>query len=189
MKMAWGLEFSVSRRLLLALLAATGVMAAPCAPAERIPEVHGTSFANQPVDLPAALQGKSAGVLVIGFSRASRDEVTGWATKIAADYRTSTVVAYYELPMVAGVPGFVRGVVLRSIKSSTPERAQPRVVPVLNDEAGWKAITHFNRPDDAYLLVVDRLGNVVWQTQGQPTDTAYAALKQEVEVLKARMAP
>jgi hypothetical protein len=187
--MVWGAKRSGSLGLLLAVLTITGSMIVPCASAERIPEVHGTSFANQAVNLPAALQGKVAGVLVIGFSRGSREEVTGWATKIAADYRTSPVVAYYELPIVAGVPGFVRGMVLRSIKSSTPERAQPRVVPVVNDEAGWRAITHYSQADDAYLLVVDNQGNVVWQTQGQPTDTAYAALKQQVESLKTRMAP
>jgi hypothetical protein len=189
MEMAWGAKRSVSRSLLLALLAVTGLMIVRCASAERIPEVHGTSFANKAVNLPAALQGKAAGILVIGFSRGSREAVTGWATKIAADYRTSTVVAYYELPIVAGVPGFVRGMVLRSIKSSTPERAQPRVVPVANNEAGWKAITHYGEADDAYLLVVDNVGNVVWQTQGQPTDAAYAALKQQVESLKTRMTP
>ena len=188
MKMAWGWKLSGNRSLLLALLTANGLMIAPCTSAERIPEIHSTSFANQPVNLPAALQGKAAGILVIGFSRGSREAVTGWARKIAADYRTSPVVAYYELPIVAGVPGFVRGVVLRSIKSSTPERAQPRVVPIANDEAGWKAITHYGQPDDAYLLVVDNLGNVVWQTQGQPTDTAYAALKQQVESLETQMA-
>ncbi|MBB5343596.1 hypothetical protein [Tunturibacter empetritectus] len=187
--MAWKSKLSVSRSLSLALLVVTGLAIVNRAAGERIPEVHGTSFANLAVNLPAALQGKSVGILVIGFSRGSREEVTGWATKIAADYRTSTVVAYYELPIVAGVPGFVRGVVLRSIKSSTPERAQPRVVPVTNNEAGWKAITHYGEADDAYLLVVDNQGNVVWQTQGQPTDKAYAALKQQVESLKTRMAP
>jgi hypothetical protein len=187
--MAWGAKLSVSCGLSLALLVTTGFAIVNKAAGEHIPEVHGTSFANQAVNLPAALHGKAAGILVIGFSRGSREEVTGWATKIAADYRTSPVVAYYELPVVAGVPGFVRGVVLRSIRSSTPERAQPRVVPVVNDEAGWRAITHYSQPDDAYLLVVDGQGNVVWQTQGQPTDTAYAALKQQVESLKTRMAP
>jgi hypothetical protein len=185
--MVWEAKRSVRRNLSLALLAVTGSAIVTQASGERIPDVHGTSFASQAVNLPAALQGKAAGVLVIGFSRGSREAVTGWAQKIAGDYRTSDAVAYYELPVVASVPGLLRGMVLRSIKSSTPERAQPRIVPVVNDEAGWKAITHYGEADDAYLLVLDNQGNVVWQTQGQPTDTAYAALKQQVESLKKRM--
>jgi hypothetical protein len=181
-----GVKVSVSRCLVFALLALSGARGLDCAAGERIPEVHGTSFANQAVSLPAELQNKAAGILVLGFSRGSRDAVTGWATRIAADYRTSDVVAYYELPVVASVPGFVRGIVLRSIKSSAPERAHKRIVPITNDEAGWRQIVHYGEADDAYLLVVDSAGSVVWKTQGQPTDVSYAALKQQVEALKAK---
>jgi len=87
---------------------------------------------------------------------------------------------------VASVPGLLRGMVLRSIKSSMPERAQKRVVPITNNEAVWRMLVHYGEAEDAYLLVVDRLGNVVWQTQGQPTDASYAALKQQVEALKTK---
>jgi hypothetical protein len=34
--------------------------------------------------------------------------------------------------------------------------------------------------------VVDGQGNLVWQTQGQLTEAAYAALKQQVETLRER---
>jgi len=186
--MATDLKSFVSRHLLLALLTASALTVADYAAGERIPDVHSISFADQAVNLPAALQGKAAGVLVLGFSRASRDAVTGWATRIAADYRTSDVVAYYELPVVASVPGFVRGIVLRSIKSSAPERAHKRIVPITTNEAEWRAVVHYSQPDDPYVLVVDGQGNVVWQTQGEPTDAAYAVLKQQVEALKARAA-
>jgi hypothetical protein len=186
--MATGLKSFVGHHLLLTLLTASALAVADCAAGERIPDVHSISFADQVVNLPAALQGKAAGVLVLGFSRGSREAVTGWATRIAADYRTSDVVAYYELPVVASVPGFVRGIVLRSIKSSAPERVHKRIVPITTNEAGWRTVVHYSQPDDPYVLVVDGQGNVVWQTQGEPTDAGYAVLKQQVEALKARAA-
>jgi len=186
--MAWRVSRSVSRALFFALLAVNGLSITDSArAAQRIPEVHSTSFANQMVNLPADLQGQAAGVLVIGFSRASRDAVADWAGRIAADYRTSPVVAYYELPMVASVPGLLRGIVLRSIRSSVPDRARKRVVPIIDNEARWRALVHYGAPDDPYLLVVDGQGDVVWQTQGRATDAAYSALKQQVETLKAGM--
>jgi hypothetical protein len=181
-----GVKCTFSRTLLLTLAVVNGFIAINRADGERIPEVHGTSFADQAVSLPEEFQSKAAGVLVIGFSRGSRDAVTGWAQKIAGDYRTSDVVAYYELPVVASVPGLLRGMVLRSIKSSTPERAQKRVVPITNNEAVWRALVHYGEAEDAYLLVVNSRGDVVWQTQGQPTDASYAALKQQVEALKTK---
>jgi hypothetical protein len=181
-----GVKVQLSRSLLFTLIAVNGVAVVGPTAAERIPEVHGTSFADQAVNLPQDLRDKAAGILVLGFSRGSRDAVTGWAQKIAGDYRTSNVVNYYELPVVASVPGLLRGVLLRWIRSSAPERAHKRIVPITNDEAGWRALVHYGEADDAYLLVVDSRGDVVWQTQGQPTDAAYAALKQQVEALKMK---
>jgi hypothetical protein len=183
-----GVKSSLRCHLLFALLAVNGLAVTDHAAGARIPEVHGTSFANQAVSLPAQLQDKAAGILVLGFSRGSREAVTGWAQKIAGDYRSSEVVAFYELPVVASVPSLLRGLVLRSIKSSTPERAYQRILPITSNEEGWREVVHYGAADDAYLLIVDGQGNVVWQTQGQPTDAAYAALKQQVEGLAGKSA-
>ncbi len=173
---------------LVSALLAIGITttAVPCLSAS-IPTVHGTSLTNEAVNLPGALQGK-VGVLVIGFSRGSREAVAGWGRRLAANYRDSATVVYYEMPVLASVPGMLRGFVVRSMKSSVPQRAQARFVPITDKEAAWRSLAHYGQADDAYLLVVDGQGNVAWQTEGQPTDTAYAALKQQVETLRARMA-
>ncbi len=134
--------------------------------------------------LPEALHGRP-GVLILGFSRGSRDAVAGWGRRLAADYRNSPEVMYYEMPVLASVPGIMRGFVVRSMKSSVPQRAQARFVPITDHEAAWRTLVHFGPADDPYLLLVDGKGNVVWQTQGQPTDAAYAALKQQVRALTA----
>jgi ATP10 protein len=178
---------SVGRYLSFGLLALSWLAAAnDRSMAARIPEVHGTSLSNEAVNLPEALQGK-VGVLVLGFSRGSRDPVAGWGKRLVTDYRESTTVAYYQMPVLASAPGMVRGLIVRSMKSSVPQVAQARFVPIMDNEAAWRTLVHYVPPDDPYLLVVDGQGNVVWQTQGQVTDTAYAALKQQVEALKGRV--
>jgi hypothetical protein len=143
----------VGRYFLLALLTMSWLGASNDCRAERIPEVHGTSLSNAAVNLPEALKGK-VGVLVLGFSRDSREADSAWGKRLAADYRESPTVVYYEMP---------------------------------ENEAAWKAVTHYGRPDDPYLLVVDGEGNVVWQTQGMATDAGYADLKQHVEALRAQL--
>jgi hypothetical protein len=180
-----GLEFS-SRRWAGAVFLLVGLIAegSSCV-GERIPEVHGTSLSNTAVNLPEALQGK-VGILVLGFSRGSRDAVASWGRRLATNYRESPTVAYYEMPVLASAPGMVRGFIVRSMRSSVPEPMQARFVPIMDNEAAWRGLVHYGPPDDPYVLVVDGQGNVVWQTQGQPTETAYAALKQQVETLKAR---
>ena len=175
---------TIARCLILALLTASGSAGTDTA-AERIPEVHSASLSNDAVNLPEELRGRT-GILILGFSRGSRDGVAAWGRKLAADYRESATVVYYEMPVLASVPSLLRGMVVRSMRSSVPERAQARFVPVTDNEAVWRALVHYGVPDDPYLLVVDGQGQVVWQTHGQPTDPVYAALKQHVESLQAR---
>ena len=155
--------------------------------ASQIPPVHGTSLTNQPVTLPEGLHGKP-GVLILGFSRGSRDAVAGWGRRLAADYRNSSDVMYYEMPVLASVPDVIRGFVVRSMKSSPPQQAQARLVPITDHEAAWRALAHYGPADDPYVMLIDGSGTVIWQTHGQSTDAAYAVLKQQIESLTTQSA-
>jgi hypothetical protein len=174
------------RYLLMGLLTMNWFGASDDRRASRIPEVHASAFSNEAVNLPEGLKGK-VGVLVLGFSRDSREADSAWGKRLAADYRESPTVVYYEMPVLAAVPRMIRGMIVKSMKSSVPASEQARFVVILENEAAWKTVTRFERPDDAYVLVVDSQGSVVWQTQGAPTDAAYAALKQHVEELRAQL--
>lgn len=172
-----------SRWMLLALLLLWNV--APAQQVEtKIPEVHGTSFTDQPVNLPKDLQGK-VGVLVLGFSRGSRETATAWGKRLAADYRDSPVVMYYQMPVLAGVPKLLRGYILGKIRGSVSEQVKPRFVPILDNEPAWRALTHYERGDDAYVVVVNGQGGVLWQTHDALSDAAYGSLKEHVEALRS----
>jgi hypothetical protein len=169
----------------LSLLIAPCALASSTSPGPQIPSVHGTTFANDKVDLPEDLQGK-VGILVVGFSTDSRDAVTAWGKKLAADYFNSPNVLYYEMPMLASVPKMMRGFVQNRIKASVSDRGRPHFLPLIDNEMSWRALAHYNKPDDPYILLVDGNGRVRWQSQGPPTAETYIALKQQVETLRPR---
>ncbi len=149
-----------------------------------IPELHATAFSGDQVDLPQGLRGHTA-VLIVGFSQSSRDSITGWSRRLAADYRSSPTVLYYEMPVLAGVPKFLRGAVLGKIKKDVPARAQPRFVPIVDHEDEWKSAVGFDRPDDAYLLLVDGSGTIrSHMAAAAPTDQTYADLKHRLEAIQ-----
>jgi hypothetical protein len=158
----------------------------PCV-AKRIPEVHGTSLSNQAVNLPEALRGK-VDVLVLGsrFQPGLEGRCGELGTAVGHGLSSISDGGYYEMPVLASAPGMVRGFIVRSMRSSVPDQMQARFVPIMDNEAAWRTLVHYGPPFDPYLLVVDGQGDVVWQTHGQPTDGAYAALKQQVETLKTR---
>ena len=159
----------------------------PAMRAQRIPQAKVESLTGAPIALPQVLQGK-IGVLVLGFSRGSQQAVTDWGRKLAADYRDSPAVLYYEMPMLAGVPRLMRGLVVRQMRSSVPERAWPRFAPLTEDEKAWRSLAHYTSEEDAYVLLVDGEGNVRWQTEGPPSDMAYATLKQQISAASSQMA-
>jgi len=175
-------RLSPVRLIVVSLLFAPFALASGTNLGPQIPSVHGTTLADNKVDLPEDLQGK-VGILVVGFSQNSRDAVTDWGKKLANDYLNSPNVLYYEMPVLASVPKMMRGFVQGRFKSSVPERGKPHFLPLTDNEMSWRALAHYNRPDDPYILLVDGNGRVRWQSQGPPTDATYVALKQQVESL------
>ena len=150
------------------------------APAVEIPPVHATALTGEKVDLPSGLNGR-VGILVLGFSQGSRDAVAGWGKRLAAEYKASTTVLYYEMPMLESVPGLLRGYVTRKIGESIPDVGKSRFVPVLDHEKDWKKLTGYKGGDDAYVVVVEPAGAVRWKLQGPAADGSFAELKRQVE--------
>jgi hypothetical protein len=172
---------SLLRWVLLTLLAAAWL---PSAQAQgRIPTVHAPAFNGAIVDLPGALKGK-VGVLVIGFSQSSRDQIADWSKRLAADYRSSAAVTYYEMPVLEDVPRPLRSFVVGRVKESVPEVARSRCIPILEHEADWKALSGYSAPDQAYLLLVDENGMVRARMQGPVNDKSYAQLRSQIESLR-----
>ena len=168
-------------------LVATAVFASWCAgltaraqtPETHIPAAHGTSLTGTTVALPAALKGK-VGVLVVGFSHASEGEVASWGRLLEANYGKSNDVAYFELPMLAGAPKLIRGMIVKKMGSAVPAAEKPHFVPLMEGEPAWRAAAHYDKPDDAYVLLVDDEGLVLWQIQGEASDPAWTALKKRL---------
>ena len=148
-------------------------------PADQIPPVHATALTGEKIDLPSGLNGR-VGVLVIGFSQGSRDAVAGWGKRLAGEYRASTTVIYYEMPLLESVPGLLRGYVVRKIGESIPDAGKSRFVPVLDHEKDWKRLTGYKGGDAAYVVVVESSGAVRCKLQGPASDANFAELKRQV---------
>jgi hypothetical protein len=146
---------------------------------------QGTTLAGDVVTLPDAVKGK-VGVLVVGFSHASQGQVEAWGRRLLVVYGQSSVVVYFEVPMLAGAPKLLRRMIVKKMASSVSVAERPHFLPITENETAWRAAAHYARPDDAYVLVIDGDGKVLWQTEGDATDAAYGALRQNVTRLSAQ---
>lgn len=175
-----------ARRCALLLIALCGLVCAQT-PHARIPELQSTTLTGEHISLPESLQGK-VGILVVGFSRDSREQATAWGKRLHGDYSSSPTVLYFELPVIEDVPRPLRGFVLRAIARDVSPAGQAHFLPISSNQTQWKSVAKFAAPNAAYVLVVDSLGGVQWQTSGDPTEEQYGSLRRTVSMLLTRQA-
>ncbi len=150
---------------------------------QSIPELHGQSFGGNQVNLPGDLKGK-IGIFILGFDKKSSEQTKGWGDSVFRDYGKDPGVLYYQMPVLADVPILIRGMVIQGIKRQQAETERSHFVPILDTVAGWKQAAEFSAVDDAYIVLVDSAGQVVWRTHGVATTEAVARLNMSVTELR-----
>jgi hypothetical protein len=147
-----------------------------------MPTIEGESFAGRKVRLPDATRGKIA-VLIFGFTKASKEPTSAWGAKIQSDLGSRAGFEIYQLPVLEDVPRFIRGMVISSIKKGVPESLRDHFVPILQHESELKKFVGYQEKDDAYMVVLDTTGRVVYQLHGPFSDAAYQKISDEVRRL------
>lgn len=147
-----------------------------------MPRIAGESLAGHRVELPDAARANIA-VLIFGFSKASKVPTSAWAEQLGSDLSRQTGFALYQLPVLEDVPRILRGVVISGMKKGVPATARDRFVPILEDEAELKRLVSYKEPDDAYLVLLDRSGQIVAQRQGSFSATLCRQFESEILAL------
>lgn len=161
----------------LALLSSLSAQTAPS-----MPRIEGDSFAGHKIVLPEATAGKVA-VLIFGFTKASKVPTSAWADKLQPEFGTRPGFDLYQLPVLEDVPRLFRGMVISGIRKGVPENKRDHFVPILQGEAELKRLVDYKEADDAYLVILDRAGNIAQQIHGTPNDSNYARVRSILEPL------
>jgi hypothetical protein len=152
--------------------------------AQSIPSIKAKTLNDSDVVLPKP-GGTQSLILVLGFSHKSGDACTPWDKRLFADYHSDPHITYYQLPVLEGAPSFVRPMILHGMRKDIPADQQTHFIPIFEHEEEWKKLVNFSGPDDAYILLTDPQGRVIWHTHGPFTDPSYDSLKSAVSKLLA----
>ncbi len=149
---------------------------------QRIPAVHAEALDGSKVVLPRPDQSQVL-LLVLGFSSKSSAAFESWDKYLAPAYRNNSRIAYYQLPVLEGVPHLLLGLIENGMRRKIPPASYARFAPLMTEKAAWKKVVDYSSPDAAYLVLADGFGNVVWQTHAPPTTAALAELRAAVTKL------
>jgi len=146
------------------------------ATAQQFPRLQEENLAGQQVVLPDAASGKVA-VLVIGFTHASQKPCEAWAKRLLQDFGSNPAAVAFQLAVIEDAPRFIRGMITSGMKKGLPENQRGTFIPVMHEEAALKTLVGYKAADDAYIVVLDRGGKVVYQTHSAAPDAGYSELR------------
>jgi len=66
---------------------------------------------------------------------------------------------------------------VHGMKGGVPEEQRDHFVVIYHNEKELKQAAGFHRPDDAYVLLLDKDGAIQWRFHGAVTDAAFEELK------------
>jgi ATP10 protein len=142
---------------------------------EQLPQISGESLSGKPISLPFASAG-SVAIICVGFSHASESQLKPWAERARNEFRQERRVTIYSVAVLEDAPRIFRGLAVRAIKSAIPAQQHDGFVVVYRGERELKQITGFQRPEEAYVLLVDPTGEIQWRGHGPVTDQVFQAL-------------
>jgi ATP10 protein len=152
------------RLLALALALAAGLCG------QQFPHIEGKNLLGQKMALPDAAAGHDA-VVVIGFTHASQNQTKAWTARLKRELNT------YSVAVLEDAPRLVRGMAVHGMKGGVPEDERSNFLVVDRDEKELKQAAAFDQPNDAYVLLLDKNGAILWKFHGPVTDAALAELK------------
>jgi hypothetical protein len=149
---------------------------------ERLPELRGEFLTGRKVVLPQAAEGRVT-LLLLGFTYNSRFAVEAWASRFRAQFQSDPRVTFYEVPMIGGLARLAKWFIDTGMRRGTPESDYEHVITVYGSTDSWKQRVRFTDPDTAYLILLDRTGEVAWRHQGAFEDRAFDALSRNIREL------
>jgi hypothetical protein len=135
---------------------------------QSLPPTVGESLSGKQSAVADTIRGKKA-VLVASFSRESGDGATIWMHALAAD-PVLAQVELRQLVMLGQAPGFVRGFIKSAMRKGMPQANQDRTFVLTADEKSWRAFFGVTGDKDAYVVVLDAGGNLLWRGHGREQD-------------------
>jgi hypothetical protein len=151
----------------LTVIAGLALMAAD-ARSQTLPDTPGETLSGKRIVVADAVRGHAA-VLIVGFSKDAGDGCGAWARAVRADTALAGV-AVYQIAMLEGAPGFVRGMIKSGMRKGVAAAEQDTFVVLVHDDKLWRNYFGVTADAEPYVALLDAKGQVLWHGHGAAKD-------------------
>jgi hypothetical protein len=140
-----------------------------CCLAQSLPATAGETLSGKHIVLADAVRGHTV-ILVAGFSREGGAGSNDWVKAIHADPAFANAMVY-PMAMLAGAPGFIRGMIRSGMKKGLSLEQQDKFVVLTDDEKQWRTYFDVTTDNEPYVVLLDAQGRVLWRGHGSAANS------------------
>lgn len=146
------------------------------------PTVSGQNLDRQEFEFPRDFGG-DLNILFVPFQQRHQLVVNTWVPFVQSAEAVYPGVVYYELPTIDAMPGLSRMFINEGMRAGIPDRlSRERTITLYLDTAEFMRAIGVSDKQSVHILLVDRVGNILWRTTGdydpQKGDALLAAIDQ-----------
>ena len=144
-------------------VAVSVLTALPCM-GQGMPSTAGETLSGKRIVLAEAVRGHTA-VLVAGFSREGGAGTGAWMKAVREDSALAGVAAF-QIAMLEGAPGFIRGTIKNGMRRGLGAAEQDRFVVLTRDGKLWQKYFDLSTDKDPYVVLINPDGKMLWHGHG-----------------------
>lgn len=149
------------------------------------PVVSGFNLNRQEFEFPRDF-GAELNLVIVPFQQWQQNTVNTWVPYLQDVEDEFPIFIYYELPTIYEMPVISRTFINEGMRAGIPdETARERTITLYLDKAKFKSALDITSEDDIYLFLVDRDGEILWQSTGVYTAEKARELFQFLENYQA----
>jgi hypothetical protein len=138
-------------------------------PNPHFPEVKGSNLEGANFSLPHDLMG-NINIVIIAFRREQTELLEEWGPPLEEFIENNPAVEFYELPVLSLSYSPFRWWIDGGMKAGILEaKSRKRTITIYTNKRQFKQQLSIQNEDTVYILLIDRMGRVLWRTEGEFT--------------------
>ena len=134
---------------------------------DRFPLVSGYNLNRKEIEFPSDFDA-DLNLLIVPFKQHQQLDVNTWIPFAQQTEAERSEFMYYELPTISAMPALSRTFINEGMRAGIPDPvARRRTITLYIDKEKFKSSLGIQDEDRIYLFLVDRQGEILWQTSGE----------------------
>jgi len=148
-------------------------------PSSKFLAIEAETLSGEKITFPDVTKGKYAFIL-IAFKRQTQGEVDSWLDPFIQEFGEHPSVTFYEIPMISKNWKWMSGWIDAGMRAGVPKNKHDHVATYYGPLG--KYFDHFdvNDPQTVYVFLLDKKGNIIFNTSGPADDYKFSELRQIV---------